>query len=114
MKRNFIGLVFNNYESQKKIKLPYKNKVIFSIILRYEYKCITCGTMVNLIKCICKEFICVSCLKDKKNQKCIKDCYLLNNQFNYTTYAVYNISKHPLPKNFEAELLIKQVGKLRI
>ena len=65
--------------------------------------CSICGGINNLRKCLCKKLFCLKCLNDKKNPECLKTCYLFNNGYNYINTR-YNISKFPLPKNFEIKL----------
>ena len=43
---------------------------------------------------------------------CLKTCYLFHTGLNNTT-NIYNISKYPLPKNFEAKLLFTSVDWVR-
>ena len=75
--------------------------------------CSICGNSEMIKKCICCKYFCEKCISDKKNTQCLKECYLLNNNLNkLTTY--YHISKHPLPKNFEAKIHINEVDMLRI
>ena len=54
----------------------------------------------------------MKCLNGKKNTKCLKTCYLFNNEYNYINTR-YNISKYPLPKNFEIKLNFSLVNSIR-
>ena len=74
--------------------------------------CSICGETNNLRKCLCKQIFCLKCLNGKKNTKCLKTCYLFNNEYNYINTR-YNISKYPLPKNFEIKLNYSVVNCIR-
>lgn len=65
--------------------------------------CYECGSNENIRRCLCKKCLCSICLEELKNYDCFKNCYLFNNDLNYTT-DTYNISKFPLPRNFEVKL----------
>ena len=75
-------------------------------------KCCICKSNEDIRRCICKKIYCFSCLEKKENIDCLKNCYLFNNNLNYTT-QIYNISKYPLPKNFEIKLYFSSVDWVR-
>jgi len=75
-------------------------------------QCSICNSFDNLRKCLCKKIFCLNCLNEKKNNECIKTCYLFNNNLNYID-KIYNISKYPLPKNFEIKLDFTSVDWIR-
>ena len=54
----------------------------------------------------------MNCLQLGKNEECIQKCYLFQNGLNYTN-QIYNISKYPLPKNFEAKISFSSVDWVR-
>lgn len=74
--------------------------------------CSFCGSNENLRRCICKKPICLRCLETGRNSDCIKTCYLFSNG-SKTTSNVYNISKAPLPNNFEAKIHFLTVDWVR-
>lgn len=75
--------------------------------------CFICNSNEDIRRCLCKKCYCYRCLEiDDYKIDCIKTCYLFNNNLNYTT-QIYNISKHPLPINFEAKLLFSSVDWVR-
>jgi len=74
--------------------------------------CSNCDSNENLRRCLCKKSFCLNCLKNGKNMDCLKTCYLFHTGLNNTT-NIYNISKYPLPKNFEAKLLFTSVDWVR-
>lgn len=74
--------------------------------------CYICESSENLRRCLCKKSICFKCLYNGKNVDCSNNCYLFNNGFK-TTSNTYNISKLPLPKNFEVKLFFISVDWIR-
>ena len=78
-----------------------------------EKQCFFCGKNNDLKKCICSKYYCWKCMLDNKNIKCKKECFLFNNNLN-TLSSFYQISKLPLPKNFEAKIHFIKVNKIRI
>ena len=73
--------------------------------------CIYCGNEMNLKKCICcNKIICDNCFT--KNEQCEKECFLFNNNLNTLT-SYYQISKYPLPKNFEVKIHFTGVDYIR-
>ena len=75
-------------------------------------QCSICYSVNNLRKCLCKKIFCLNCLNEKKNIDCQKTCYLFNNNLNYNN-QIYNISKYPLPNNFEIKLYFSAVDWIR-
>lgn len=74
--------------------------------------CSKCDSNENLRRCICKKPLCYKCLRTAKNIECLKSCYLFHTGLK-TTNTVYNISKFPLPLNFEAKILFTSVDWIR-
>lgn len=74
--------------------------------------CCICGSDNNIKKCICHKCYCEKCLAQSQNYKCKENCYLFNNDKN-TLDSIYNISKYPLPKNFEAMIHFISVDWVR-
>jgi hypothetical protein len=75
--------------------------------------CFICESSENLRRCLCKKPICFKCLMNLKNIDCLQSCYVFHNGYKYTS-LVYNISKYPLPKNFEAKLYFVSIDWVRI
>ena len=75
--------------------------------------CNICDSNEDLRRCICKKCFCMNCLILKKNVDCIKKCYLFHTGLNYTNNQIYNISKYPLPKNFQAKISFSSVDWVR-
>ena len=78
-----------------------------------EKSCTICKCILNLKRCLCHKYFCDNCIMNKKAQKCINECFLFNNNLNKLT-AIYNISKFPLPKNFEAKIHFTDVYMVRV
>ena len=74
--------------------------------------CSKCGSCECPRRCICKKPFCLKCIKKSKNIDCLKTCYLFNTGLK-TTSTIYNISKYPLPLNFELKLLFTSVDWIR-
>ena len=77
-----------------------------------EKECLYCGTKNDLKKCICNKCYCDKCISHNKNITCQNNCFLFNNNQNTLT-SYYQISKFPLPKNFEAKIHFNKVGLIR-
>ena len=73
---------------------------------------LSCGNIKNLRKCICKKLYCTNCISNNKNEQCKKECFLFNNDKNTLT-SFFQISKFPLPKNFEAKIHFIKVDMIR-
>ena len=69
----------------------------------YFQPCCICNSTEEIRRCICNKCYCFRCLDDGEDVECAKTCYLFHNNLNYTT-ETYNISKFPLPRNFEVKL----------
>ena len=74
--------------------------------------CSICNSDENIRRCLCKKTFCKNCLIQGKNENCINNCYIFHNGLNTTT-NIYNISKYPLPINFEAKILFISVDWVR-
>lgn len=66
----------------------------------------------NLIRCICGKTLCYFCLTNGKNRNCMHNCYVFDSGLPYTNQT-YNISKYPLPRNFEVKLHYNYVDWVR-
>ena len=94
----------NNGKTEDKKFGNKENKNIF---------CSICKSILNLKRCVCQEFYCDNCILNNKPEKCIKECFLFNNNSNKLN-SLYNISKYPLPKNFKAKIHFTDVDLVRI
>jgi hypothetical protein len=74
--------------------------------------CSLCNSNTNIRRCLCKQCFCENCIKECNNTKCAKSCYVFNNDMRKTS-SIYNISKHPLPLNFEALIYYASVDWVR-
>ena len=77
-----------------------------------EKKCLYCGNKNDLTKCICNKYYCDKCIENNKNISCQNNCFLFDNNLNTLT-SYYQISKFPLPKNFEAKVHFNKVDMIR-
>jgi len=77
-----------------------------------EKRCLYCGNKNDLKKCICNKYYCDKCISDNKNVICQKNCFIFDNNLNTLT-SYYQISKLPLPKNFEAKVYFNKVNMIR-
>jgi hypothetical protein len=93
-------------ESNESSNNNHKNKNL-------EKQCFFCGKKNDLKKCICNKYFCWKCMLDNKNNNCKKECFLFNNNLN-TLSSFYQISKFPLPKNFEAKIHFTKINKIRV
>ena len=78
----------------------------------YLQNCCICNSNEDIKRCLCKRCYCYRCLEDGEETECLKTCYLFHNNLNTTTQT-YNISKYPLPLNFEVKLHFSQVDWVR-
>jgi hypothetical protein len=78
----------------------------------YLQPCYLCNSNEDIRRCICKKSYCLRCLEETDDNECLKSCYLFNNNLNYTS-RTYNISKYPLPRNFEVKLNFSSVDWVR-
>ena len=74
--------------------------------------CSLCNSNENVRRCLCHQCFCETCIKECNNTKCAKTCYVFNNDMRKTS-SIYNISKHPLPWNFEALIYYSSVDWIR-
>ena len=104
----------NNDNDNDNIKLKAKNKKsIDNNKLKKELFCSICKNNSNLKRCLCQEYYCDNCILNNKPEKCLKECFLFNNNSNKLS-SFYNISKYPLPQNFEAKIHFTDVDTVRI
>ena len=82
---------------EEHLEKHYKNRT-FNI-----QPCCICNSNEEIRKCLCNKYYCYRCLDEGEDILCSKTCYLFHNNYNYTT-RIYNISKYPLPRNFEVKL----------
>ena len=101
----------NNKEIEE---LKEEIKIIKEMLIKNfnEKKCLFCRSKDNLKKCICGKYFCEYCISNNKNIQCKKECFLFNNNLNTLT-EFYQISKFPLPKNFEAKIHFIKVDMIR-
>ena len=78
----------------------------------YIKNCSFCGSSENIRRCLCKKCMCLPCIEEGGSEGQHKDCYVFSTGLN-TTSKVYNISKFPLPRNFEVKILFQSVGWIR-
>ena len=74
--------------------------------------CSLCGSDQDIRRCICNECICANCLEENEFNS-HKECNSFATGLNYTN-KVYNISKKPLPRNFECKITFLSVGWIRV
>ena len=74
--------------------------------------CAFCGSDTDLRRCICNKSICLNCLEDNHLSSHI-NCFQFSTGYIYTT-NIYNVSKHPLPQNFECKINFLSVGWIRV
>ena len=77
-------------------------------------ECCICHSNKEIIKrCLCKRSYCLKCFDEGEEIQCLQSCYLFNNNLNFVNQT-YNISKCPLPTNFEVKLHFGQVDWVRV
>ena len=103
-KKDILPKNENNGKTKDKTDFNKENKNIF---------CSICKSILNLKKCLCQEYYCDNCILNNKPEKCLKECFLFNNNSNKLN-SLYNISKYPLPKNFKAQIHFTDVDLVRI
>ena len=103
----------NDNNNTNDIKLKAKNKKVTYNIQNKDFFCAICKSISNLKRCLCQECICYNCILNNKSEKCLKECFLFNNNTNKLS-SFYNISKYPLPQNFEAKIHFTDVDLIRI
>ena len=74
--------------------------------------CSYCGSNQDLRRCLCNEIICMNCLKDS-NLNFHKKCFKFSTGLLYTS-KLYNISKLPLPLNFECKITFISIEWIRV
>ena len=74
--------------------------------------CSYCGNSQDLRRCLCNESICINCLEEN-NLSLHEKCFEFSTGLTYTT-KFYNISKKPLPLNFECKISFISVGWIRV
>ena len=103
----------NSNNDNNSIKLKAKNKKVLDNKLKNELFCSICKNKSNLKRCLCQEYYCDNCILNNKTEKCLKECFLFNNNSDKLS-SFYNISKYPLPQNFEAKIHFIDVDQVRI
>ena len=114
---NYIREIKELKDEVKYIKDILSKNNIYDIINKEDNQnnnklklCLYCGCLKDLKKCFCGKYYCFKCISNNKNIKCKKNCYLFDNGLNRIT-AYYQISKFPLPKNFEAKIKYTQISR---
>jgi hypothetical protein len=74
--------------------------------------CSLCGSDQDIRRCICNECICANCLEENEFSS-HKECNSFMTGLNYTS-KIYNVSKKPLPRNFECKITFLSVGWIRV
>ena len=74
--------------------------------------CSYCGNSQDLRRCLCNDVICLNCLEEN-NLSLHEKCFEFSTGLTYTN-KLYNISKKPLPLNFEAKINFISVGWIRV
>ena len=103
-KKDILPKNENNGKTEVKNVAIKDNKNIF---------CSICKSILNLKRCLCHEYYCENCILNNKPEKCLKECFLFNNNSKKLN-SIYNISKYPLPKNFKAKIHFTDVELVRI
>ena len=125
IKKVLSQYVTNNKTNQNESKLECSNT--FNINLKAKNNkllksknndliqkiCSICKSKSHLKRCFCNKILCNNCLLNNKDELCQKEYYLFNNNLNKLN-SLYNISKYPLPKNFEAKIHFSEVNFVRI
>ena len=125
IKKVLSQYVTNNKTNQNESKLECSNT--FNIDLKAKNNkllksknndliqkiCSICKSKLHLKRCFCNKILCNNCLLNNKDELCQKEYYLFNNNLNKLN-SLYNISKYPLPKNFEAKIHFSEVNFVRI
>ena len=104
----------NNYNITLKGRNNKKNQLLKNINNDAIQKiCSICKSNIHLKRCFCNKIFCNNCLLNNKDELCKKEYCLFNNNLNKLN-SLYNISKYPLPKNFEAKIHFSEVNFVRI
>jgi hypothetical protein len=103
----------NNNNLKINLKAPNKGVLKIQKNEQFEKICSLCKSINNLRRCFCNKIFCENCLLNKKNESCKEEYLLFHNNLNKLN-SLYNISKYPLPKNFEAKIHFIDVEMIRI
>ena len=74
--------------------------------------CSLCNSDQDIKRCLCGECICANCLEEN-DINLHKDCCAFMTGLNYTD-KIYNVSKKPLPINFECKITFLGVHWIRV
>jgi hypothetical protein len=113
MNENLIKIIFSNLSRKILSSLDIKNKIYKRCMFSILPRCFHCNSAKDLRKCLCLEIICITCLNLNKNESCHQNCYIFENNGKDKTSDIYNVSKHPLPKNFEAKVIYYDASMIR-
>ncbi len=78
----------------------------------YIKPCIICNSDQDIRRCLCNECICSNCLEENDFSS-HKECCSFMTGLNYTN-KIYNVSKRPLPRNFECKITFLAVHWIRV
>ena len=102
----FCKALIPRYEMNSHLEKHQKNK---TFIIK---NCVYCGSNQDLRRCLCNESICGNCLEEN-NLNSHEKCFEFTTRSIYTS-KLYNISKYPLPLNFECKITFLSVGWIRV
>ena len=103
---NFCKSLIPRCEISTHLDKHQKNKTF------YIKNCNFCNSNKDLKRCLCNETICTNCLEEN-NLNSHEKCFEFNTGSVYTS-KLYNISKNPLPLNFECKITFLSVGWIRV
>ena len=103
---NFCKALIPRCEMNSHLDKHQKNKTF------YIKNCNFCNSNRDLKRCLCNETICASCLEEN-NLNSHEKCFEFTTGSVYTS-KLYNISKNPLPLNFECKITFLSVGWIRV
>jgi hypothetical protein len=114
MNSNLFKIVLLNFEKHKIKHLKnQKNSTILKAFLSLRNTCKYCSEVCDLRKCLCGINFCLECIKTKpRDPKCIQECYIFMDD-NNSTKQIFNLSKHKMPKNFEATIRYNEISWAR-
>ena len=78
----------------------------------YIKPCSLCNSDQDIKRCLCNECICANCLEENDISS-HRDCFAFMTGLNYTN-KIYNVSKKPLPRNFECKITFLGVHWIRV
>ena len=78
----------------------------------YIKPCYICNSNQDIRRCLCNECICANCLEEN-DLSSHKNCFAFTTGLNYTN-KIYNVSKKPLPRNFECKITFLGVYWIRV